>query len=688
MEIEDTEAPEGFEDEELEDLEDEDEDLDLDSANILPALERSNPEWVKKLVSNAYEECIDHYDASKKARDRIAETWELITGYYQRQDKPWEGAMDAKMYSALERVHRVSSRLYSELFMENKDIFRAEAQGQDPQEQLLAQMRTMHLNYQLREEQTDFLRYHKRGTIAFCAEGTTFSHSGYDPVKKRAFHEILTYDDLIIPYSRVTIAADMSDCSFIAQRLFHYSNELEDLEESGEYVNVDKILASEPSEDDEFDDDIRAKMERLEGWLRPDKTSSAPYTFLKYSGSAKLPGADRSVPICLIFETSTKTPVRLYVRDIDDPRDRARYNAQYDEAEQYQRTLSAIEDFRMRYQAALVEWQQMGGPMSGAPMPQPPQIQPPPPPRWMAEGNTDPEPVRRIPLNLYARADFIENLHGMMTISPGVVCASLQKVEESAMNQFIDSAQFGNSSMYFALPGTFKRNQKFGPGQVVEMKSAIDPEKAMNAFREIRPTGANPQMLDVGRIMNSKADSAISAPAVLSGEPGKSGETARGVMFRGEQATKTLTTPGLSYIGLLEQQVKNQVLINYLYLPDDTVYYVAGKGPQRISRHIYDSDFKVHFTADIRFAGQQQRTVEAQGILEMVSAFPPLQNNPAFVHAAFSNYFRAIGRDDFVSLLGQPPPPPEQFGPPPQPPGMQGAPGEQGQPPEGEPPAQ
>src|SRR5687768_15968625 len=68
---------------------------------------------------------------------------------------------------------------------------------------------------------------------------------------------------------------------------------------------------------------------------------------------------------------------------------------------------------------------------------------------------------------------------------------------------------------------------KFGPGKVNVMKGFAGDDLNKH-IKEMRPGAANPQLLELVNLAYGYGQSSMQAPDVLSGEPGKSGETFRG----------------------------------------------------------------------------------------------------------------------------------------------------------------
>jgi hypothetical protein len=129
--------------------------------------------------------------------------------------------------------------------------------------------------------------------------------------------------------------------------------------------------------------------------------------------------------------------------------------------------------------------------------------------------------------------------------------------------------------------------------------------------------------------------------------------------------------------------------LNAKFMPDEEIFRVAGSSKmERISRSLYQRDYRVSFTADMRFVGQSQRVAENDELVQMALQIPQLATNASYMYEVTKAALEARGKDALVRALGEPPPPPSvPFGTPPAPPPGAMPPGDPNQPPQA-PPAQ
>jgi len=355
-------------------------------------------------------------------------------------------------------------------------------------------------------------------------------------------------------------------------------------------------------------------------------------------------------------------------------------------------------------------------PMTGMPMP-PPEPPPPPvppmPPAWAQPDETGalqpPQPVRRVPIEMFTHGRYAYNPQGMLGLGIGHVLRPFNEASDEALNRFYDQATANNCPAILSTADLgLGQSAALVPNQIKVLKNVSDD--ISKVLKEYRPGPANPQLLDIVRNVNEWSDGAVAAPGIMSGQPGKSGETFRGVATRAEKASKQLTAGAKKFVAFLVQLLKNDAELLATFMPDEEFVQVndhladyrkktAGQGTIRITREMYRRNYDVSFTADLQFTSRAQKIAEADEILAMInSVFPPIppgapMPDPAAAirYHAMVNVLRARKQQDLIPQLGPPPDMPEvpmgtPMMPPPPPPGMAVGPDGQPLPPEGGPP--
>jgi hypothetical protein len=661
--------------------------FDPDSPNLVPFYEGSEKgrQFLEELARTVVDDFDRAWESSEEYREKREEHYRIMTGFLKTKSFPFEGCANAHAPLMLERLLRLSSNLFAEIFTDHDTVFAVSPTG--PDDTFTADILSRHGNWQIKNILTDFLRQHHRGLQEFVAIGSVFCHSYYDDVAQRNRHDILTCDEFAIPYVWVTTEPDMSDVPYKVKIIRKYRHELQRLKKV--WSGIEKVLDGEPPEPHE-DPDVSARetVAQSEGFKPTDGDPNAPYKFLQYDGWATLPGEEDLRPVTVIVDYRTHAVCRLLIREEEDWRDRARFDRQTAEFQQWQQDMEMFNGKSMQEQQLRQRLMMPDVPPDeselllsqlDAFMHQPPQK-----PTWMKTQEhmtRGPDPVRRVPMEMFSHGVCIENPMGALGISYGSILADENKMADEALNRFYDAATLANA-WGLVIPEGLNIDSgsiPFGPGKVTRVRN-VSGADLRQSLVELKPASANPQLVDMARMAAEWGDG-VTVSGIVSGEPGKSGETYRGVATRLERAVKQLSVAGVKYLDFLSQILRNNAKLNAMFLPEgEVVEVVNDMGAMDladVNRELYRRDYKVTFSADVRFASQAQRIAEADEIVQMIGTLPPLQQNPAFVYAAIKDSLMARGKRHLVPLLGPPPPAPEMpmgSQPPPPPPGAPGAP--------------
>ena len=658
-----------------------------EAANLVPEFEAhaEGKAALERIADEVYKNWEQDWDNSEAYREKNAKNMRLFTGDMPKNSGPIRDAAVAHLPILMETMIRVTFRTQDEIFGDWSSVFGVLPMGPDDNE--IADVLTDHGNWQIREQMPDFPRQQTRGILRFYLDGDVTCHSYYDSARRRNRHDILTCDEFVVPSVYTSSMPDYSDCPRRTRICFYYRHELQQMR--GMWENIDRLLEeNEPSTEDEPTQPLHeASAEEKDIELPTDKRGSA-FKVLWYEGWMALPQQEEDRFVQVIMDSKTKIVLNLTIWEKPDPLDVSRFERQMREKQMFQAAmqqheamlqqintqLDTMEQMRERgelpQQVAATVYQRMEGQI-----PEPPQ-----PPAWM-EGNPDaePEPPRMEPMHMFAHGVCIEPLVGPMGLGYGRIEADYNRNANITMSQFIDAATLANVPGWLVADGVeIKGDMKFSPGRFTQVEG-VEPSELKEAVIPIQPKSANPQLMEVAEKMREFGQAAIQAPDVLSGYPGKSGETYRGLASRLEQATKMLSVPARKYTLFLEQILKNNAWLNSIFLDDDEIIRIVDHKMKRlrnirVGREMYRRDYKVVFRADLKFNSQAQRISEADEVAQMTMAFPPLQQNIAFLHAALRKSLEARDLDDMVALLGPPPPPPRTpFGMPP--PGMGPPPG-------------
>jgi hypothetical protein len=665
--------------------------------------------FVKKMADGVWAEVQSAWDAHHEYRQRAKENMNMFQGVLPPKKAPFENCANAHVPSMMEDASRLSMRMYVEAVGDGTEIFSVAPVGPDDQD--TAEMLSRHHNWQLAEKQRDFLPQCERAAMYFIMPGDVTAHSYWDSSARKNRHEILTPDDFIVPTVHATVEPDYSDCPWTAKWMRLYTNQLQ--KHRKEWHGVDALIAKrKPSHEDEPDAPLAQAQQENSG-NAPDDDQRAPYKLLHYEGWLELPDQPDERFVKLVMDWETKTVLQIQLLEEEDWQDKARHERQAAELVQYRAA-------KMQYGVASQLFQMQSGappqldPMTGMPLPAPQPPVEPQMPSWMehpddaSDPSFEPEPVRMVPIHMFTHGKGIEPFAGPLGLGIGQVLSDLNKAANVVFSHFIDSASLANVSTFLTAGGT--ANMKpldIVPGKINPVPG-ISSRELKDVLHQLQHSPANPQMFEILNLLRQLSEQASTAPAVLSGESGKSGETYRGIQTRIEQATKQISFITGKYAKFIANLVRNDARLNAQFMPEEEVVFVNNHklGTTRelkVGRAMYARDYRVVMTTDLRFASQAARVAEADQTFQMVAATPQLMNNLPLVQAAAKEVFKARGKDDLVKFLGpdlaplknalglpvptavDPPPPPPGMPagapPPPQPGGQPGQQAPQGPPP-------
>lgn len=652
----------------------------------------------KEELEEIAQEVCRQFDADWEGKSKYRDWWKkvnmLLSGELPAKEFPYKGAANAHVPILLENLQRLEARIETELFGDWSNVCSVPPLGDMNKE--MAELVQIHSNWQLREQITDFQAQMTAALTGFLlCEATAVSY--YDEELQLNRHVYLTPDEFVTPFSSVARMPDYGDLHHYTYVLRYHRHQLQAMKMK--WVDVDEVLKGTPSWDDEPEAPIREGQAEVAGEDMPsDLSGSAPFTLLQYEGWVELPLQDRDRWCQVILDRKSKKVLSLKVHEEADWQDRARFESQQAELQQYQGQMSQYQQMTAQHDqqvqqvgqgAAVVQGLHQSGEMPPdhalaatqslhEMLPPGPPPAPPPPPSWLAEGSDAIKPPRMVPIRMFARGACFEPLTGGLALGLGRPLADYNRAANTALCQFTDQATLGNAKgLIVADTVDFDRPFSWAPGKINKAKGVSGVE-LKNAIMPLDPGAANPQLLQLVQLMQSNGSAAAQAPDVLSGEPGKSGETYRGIATRIEQATKQLTVVGRRFANFVRTILKNNARLNAVFLREEEVFEVtkdASKTMQqfKIGRELYQRGYKIEINADMNFSGKAERIAEADQTAQMATqAFPPNQGNIAFLQKALTNCLAARSQRELIQYLGPPLPPPQTpFGlPPPAPPGM------------------
>ncbi len=706
---------------------------DEDALNLVEAFKETEEgrKYLKRISSKVDSDFQADWDASDEYRQRAKDDWKLFAGDLPPKDFPFEDSANPHLPIMLENTSRLCFRLTGELFGDWSSVFGVAPVGPDDDD--AAEILTRHGNWQIVQQIPDFKRQiGHRGVLAFFAHGDVVCHSYYDDELRQNRHEILTCDNFVTPFKHVTTMPDFSDLPHYTKVLKLYRHQLE--AKKGIWEDVEKVLEkAHPSWDDDPEQPLAEAVQETLG-ISPDDGSgddeelgggSVPYTLLWYEGWLRLPNQDKDRWCQVIQDRSTKCILRLTIHEKVNWQDRERHDSQVRERDQYvqmtqmHQQMAQQRDMEQQAMAQQHQTMQMGLDGANAELadlvasgqvhaggaaelsnqlvaPPPPELPPlPPPPMmpdWMVDkmapdemgmepdpATVEPDPPEREPVYLFAHAVCIEPLVGNLGISYGRIQADFNRAANVALSQVTDAATMNNCWSVITTGLEFEEGKlNLTPGAINKVVGAIGPQLRDHIF-PLQPGAPSPMLKEIVDLSITQAQSSIQSPNVLSGEAGKSGETAKGIMARIEQATKQLSVVSSKYGDFVLQILKNNAYLNSVFLRDEEIAAIFDSETNRFQevkfgRKLYERNYQVVLKSDLRFTTNVQKVEEADELVAMAMKLPQLGQNQAYMYAVIKKALKARGQMDLIQLMGAPPPPPELFvpPPPPMPPGQPG----------------
>jgi hypothetical protein len=432
---------------------------------------------------------------------------------------------------------------------------------------------------------------------------------------------------------------------------------------------VDEVIDGHPpSWDDEPEAVLRQQAGEVSGLEAPDSGGNAPHKILQYEGWVMLPNQTRQRYVQAFIDYSGNNHEAILALSIHE-------EPSWEERARYERELTELED----YERMEAEYQEVSGqlamineaiaanpdlPPESAGDLQTPPLPRPSPPSWYTPENPEPAPMKKEPVYMFSHGVCIEPPVGNLGYGFGLIEADYNRAANTVLSQYIDAASQANAHGYIVTDNVeFERPFSRQPGFINRI-SGVTGGELKNSIMPMNVPSANPQMIDLVERLYNWGQSAIQSPSVLSGEPGKSGETFRGLATRVEQATKQLSVATRKYAMFLANILKNNARINSIFMPDEEIFLVnnhlTGK-PELLSagRGLYQRPYSVSFRADLKFASDAQRIADVDQMIQAFLSIPQLQGDIPLLIRLLRKGLEARDQHDMVPYLGPELPPPE-----------------------------
>lgn len=670
---------------------------DEEKSNLVEDFE-GHPEgedFLKKTLKEIDTMFQESWDKNHGYRENCAESWALLYGKHAPKQPPYQGCPNPHVPLMLQNMTRLCNRIENELFGDFERIVQFVPMSAESEP--IADICTQHTNWQFSNRIPSFKRNVVRALWIFAVGGDVVGHSYYDTVLKTNCHDVLTCDDFVTPYTHVSTTDDYSDIPWLAKRTSYYRAKLQSM--AKEWSNIDKVLKYEPA-DTRYSEVSKELRDEVADYHEEEMSTEgrSEYEVIHWEGWLQLPNQTADRYCQFIYELNSRAVLKLSIHERANYMERYRYKYQQQEAEQYQMALQQYQQMLLQKEQTVSGLYDSVGNLDQqdpqlpdiimqarqveqTPMPPEPQK-----PSWMIGGAFEPEPPQKSPIYMFSHGVCLEPMLGNLGIGIGTIDADFNKAANIALALFIDAAVMANGRTLISAGNVdFKSPFKIAPGHINKAKNVM-PSDLKNAFIDLDFGGANPQLMQLVQTLLSFGESATQTPDILSGAPGKSGETARGFQGRLEQITTMLTIPAKHFGRFVTQLAKNNNKLNAIFLKDYETFYVnadsdvMGQAPGQtiaIQRDYYDNEFKIKLDSDMQFRTRAQKVAERDEIVQLPTAVPALAQNLPFIYHAIKESLQARGMHKFAGILLGPPPPPPQTPlgiPMPPPPPPQGAP--------------
>lgn len=652
------------------------------------AKDKAGKEWLKDFSDEIRKRFEADWESSEGHRESFARDWRLFTGELPVKDVPFKGCANVNVPIMMENTTRVAFRATGELFGDWSNTFAYTSA--DPETEDITVAMSRHGNWQLRTGISDFKRQMHRASLLFFVAGDVSCHSYFDEVSRQNKHEILLPDEFVVPYNFVTTEPDYSDLPWYTRVLHWYPHQLETKAE--DWFDVEEVLKRKPpSWDEEPESEILRSISEGAGIEEPEGLDSAPYKLLHHEGWYKLPGQKKRRWIQTIIDTTTKAVLCLRIHEKADWRDVTRFEHQESELKEYEELLAQHEQTvteisgQLAQNSAQLGDLSMTDPARAEQMSQQmPELQfpdAPVPPTWTLDGSTVPKAIKRVPVRMFSHGVLIEPLRGSVGISYGRMQADFARAANLAFNQFSDQAHLSNIKSFIgSMEADFEEKFEVAPGKINKLKN-VSAQDLNKVLVPIEMGAANPQLIEVVRMISEMAESSMQAPSVLSGEAGKSGETYRGHASRVEQASKQLTVATSKLADFVTQILRNNAILNSMFMEEEEMFAISdkwGTGKVPIRREWYTRGYSIEIRSDLKYSSDTERAGQAAELLMLPQQVPQLASNIPFMYASLKKALETKGMHEMVRFLGPAPMPPTttlgvpepQPAPPGQPPGQ------------------
>jgi len=244
---------------------------------------------LQTLASELQREIGNDLNARKDWEKMYTQGIELMGLKIEERTEPWPGACGVFHPMIAEAVVRFQSETIMETFPAAGPV-KTQIVGKQTKEREEAANRVRDdMNYQLTEKMPEFRPEHERMLFSLPGAGSAFKKVYYDPAKERQISLFVPAEDVLLPYGY----SDMHTVERITHRMRKTRNEVEALQESGFWKDMDLPDAPKPTVSD-----IQKRKDKETGL---DASYDTRYVIYEVHALLKLDGVDEDSPLALPY---------------------------------------------------------------------------------------------------------------------------------------------------------------------------------------------------------------------------------------------------------------------------------------------------------------------------------------------------------------------------------------------------
>lgn len=633
-----------------------------EAVNLVEVLEDvEKGAYLKKMSAT----CLDDYDADVQSRQarmkKIKRFQELYASIIKKKSFPFQNAATVNLPFLTYPLLQIHARLYDMVCPANGKVMYCSPTNSDDVSRA-ADCEKFGNSY-IRYRMDNYATGMDSSLMQMGLNGSMFRRTYWSEYDGKTCCDAIPMEDFVVSYWQQSNDPSMRDVPryTMVQRLTIY--DLEDYAAQGIYASVEGIEADDGEERTDKDDGFRDTVNKEDG-VEPSHDSSVedkPRMVLEQHRRWRMPNKPalhpsfdgRAHAVIITIDERSRRVLRVVVREEDDPADLARFEQESATFAQYQAELDA--------HAMMLAAPPPVDEVTGMPMPveQPPVPTPPRGVKVDKDGApVPPKPIRQREIAFFTHYKCFPG-EGFYGHGFGDFLAPLAEAANTILNQHIDGVTLRN-----ARPGFISRQlrgprgaQSVQPGELQEVDAPMGAIKDGIAWLD--PPQADPSTIGILELLQEMVEK-FGGGDIMSGEPSKSNQTARGTIVLSENA--------MAQISVLARRVKeaqkhelDKIWRTWgVFLPESEVASIIDEngvfGEVKIGRDMFRPDAHVMPASDPRM--KFQKVEETQFLWSMAQQNPLMMQSPGAIKAITEDMLRAMNAEKIIPLIQPPPPQP------------------------------